>query len=274
MFEWYKDFENLETYKACFGYILYLMNDVCIFEEMQNIAANQKLMNTVNGDIHILQLAEDCYWAIVAFTLAHEIAHAYLATIGKKYTEKHHEKEEIDADMIAYHIVLKIIEEKAANSILEEYTYLAPIMYMDFFELVYYTDRILYKTVFHDAQHPIPKKRKSRLFSIVKNKMHLYDIHTSDGNNLYNCFFKEKTQRIARVLAIQEEVVAYLGGAMVGKTVRALVEGAGREAGAQTARLDNHMTVDFAGNVPEGSFVEARVTGVRGAQLLGQLVED
>lgn len=188
MFEWYKDFENLETYKACFGYILYLMNDVCIFEEMQNIAANQKLMNTVNGDIHILQLAEDCYWAIVAFTLAHEIAHAYLATIGKKYTEKHPEKEEIDADMIAYHIVLKIIEEKAANSILEEYTYLAPIMYMDFFELVYYTDRILYKTVFHDAQHPIPKKRKSRLFSIVKNKMHLYDIHTSDGNNLYNCF--------------------------------------------------------------------------------------
>ena len=32
---------------------------------------------------------------------------------------------------------------------------------------------------------------------------------------------KEKTQRIARVLAIQEQVVAKLGGAMVGKTVRA-----------------------------------------------------
>ena len=83
---------------------------------------------------------------------------------------------------------------------------------------------------------------------------------------------KEKTQRIARVLAIQEEVVARLGGAMVGKTVRALVEGAGREAGTQTARLDNHMTVDFAGNVPEGDFVNVLVTGVRGAQLLGELV--
>ena len=58
---------------------------------------------------------------------------------------------------------------------------------------------------------------------------------------------KEKTQRIARVLAIQEQVVAKLGGAMVGKTVRALVEGPGREEGTLTARLDNNMTVDFAG---------------------------
>ncbi len=83
---------------------------------------------------------------------------------------------------------------------------------------------------------------------------------------------KEKTRRIARVLAIQEQVVAKLGGAMVGKTVRALVEGAGREAGTQTARLDNHMTVDFAGNVAEGSFVDVKITGVRGAQLLGKLI--
>lgn len=85
---------------------------------------------------------------------------------------------------------------------------------------------------------------------------------------------KEKTQRIARVLAIQEKVVAKLGGAMVGKTVRALVEGAGRTAGTQTARLDNHMTVDFAGALPEGSFANVRVTGVRGAQLLGELLKD
>lgn len=188
MFKWYKDFENLETYKACFGYILYLMNDVCIFGEMQDINANQTLMNAVNGDIQILQLAEDCYWTIAAFTLAHEIAHAYLASIGRKYTENHPEKEEYDADMIAYHIVLKIIEEKVANATLEEYTYLAPIMYMDFFDLFYYTDKILYKTVFYDVRHPIPKKRKNRLFSLAKNKMHLYDIRTSDGNNLYNCF--------------------------------------------------------------------------------------
>lgn len=133
MFKWSKDFENLETYGECFKYVLFLMNDVCIFGEMQGMDANYALMDTVNGDIQILQLAEDCYWTIVVFSLAHEIAHAYLAGIGKKYTEQHPEKEEYDADMIAYHIVLKIImEEKGADVVLEEYTYLAPMIYMDF----------------------------------------------------------------------------------------------------------------------------------------------
>ena len=102
MFKWSKDFQNLEVYGECFKYVLFLMNDVCIFGEMQGIDANNALMDTIAGDIQILQLAEDCYWTIVVFSLAHEVAHAYLATIGRKYTEKHIEKEEYDADIIAY----------------------------------------------------------------------------------------------------------------------------------------------------------------------------
>ena len=82
---------------------------------------------------------------------------------------------------------------------------------------------------------------------------------------------KEKAQRIARLLAIQEQTVAKLGEAMLGKTVRALVEGPGREDGALTARLDNNMTVDFAGGAPVGQFADIRVTGVRGAMLTGEL---
>ena len=53
------------------------MNVVCIFGELQDMDANQALMDTLNGDIQILQLAEDCYWTIVAFSLAHEIAHIW-----------------------------------------------------------------------------------------------------------------------------------------------------------------------------------------------------
>lgn len=83
---------------------------------------------------------------------------------------------------------------------------------------------------------------------------------------------EEKTKRIARILSIQDEVVAKLCGAMIGHTVRALVEGDGREAGTRTARLDNNMTVDFAGDSPEGRFVSVRITGVRRAQLTGELV--
>lgn len=187
MFKWSKDFENLETYGECFKYVLFLMNDACIFGEMQGIDANQALMDTVNGDIQILQLAEDCYWTIVVFSLAHEIAHAYLAAIGREYTKEHPEKEEYDADMIAYHIVLKIImEEKGSDAILEDYTYLAPMIYMDFFDLYYYTDRVMYKTVFHDWQHPTPIKRKNRLFAVADNDD--YDFDTVDGNHLYSGF--------------------------------------------------------------------------------------
>ena len=69
---------------------------------------------------------------------------------------------------------------------LEEYTYLAPMMYMDFFDLYYYTDRVLYKTRFYDPQHPLPGERKNRLFAIVNKDE--YDFDTVDGNHLYSGF--------------------------------------------------------------------------------------
>ena len=187
VFKWSKDFDNLEVYGDCFRYVLYLMNEVCILGEMQGEDANRVMLGMVAGDLQILQLAEDCYWTVLVFSLAHEIAHAYLASIGKQYSEKHPEKEEFDADEIAYHIVLKIIMNKDKRSIvLEPYTYLAPMMYMDFFDLVYYTDRILYRTVFHDDTHPSLKKRKNWLFRIAYRDE--YDFDTVDGNHLYKGF--------------------------------------------------------------------------------------
>lgn len=82
---------------------------------------------------------------------------------------------------------------------------------------------------------------------------------------------KEKAARIARLLAIQEEVVAKLGGNMVGKTVRALVEGEGRKKDSLTARLDNNMTVEFMQKATVGEFADICITGVRGAILTGEL---
>ena len=70
--------------------------------------------------------------------------------------------------------------------VLESYTYLAPMMYLDFFDLVYYTDRVLYKTVFHDGTHPSLKKRKNWLFRIAYRDE--YDFDTVDGNHLYKGF--------------------------------------------------------------------------------------
>ena len=187
MFKWSKEFDNLDIYGDCFRYTLFLMNDVCIFGEMQALDANNALLHLLNGDMQIMKLAEDCYWTIVVFSMAHEIAHAYLAHIGKKYSERHLEKEEYDADAIAYDIVLKIImKESNEEPILEKYTYLAPAMYMDFFDLYYYTDRVLYKTMLSDSEHPNPVKRKGKLFAIVDRDE--YDFDTIDGNHLYGGF--------------------------------------------------------------------------------------
>lgn len=202
MFKWSKDFDNLEAYGNCYLYVLFLMNDVSILGEMQGEDANRELLEMVADDLQILQLAEDCYWTVLAFSLAHEAAHAYLANIGKKYTKEHPEKEEFDADEIAYHIVLKIIMDKEARGIvLEPYTYLAPMMYMDFFDMVYYTDRILYKTFFYNDTHPTLKKRKGWLFAIVDRDEYILD--TREGNYLYRGFnevYKEyKIQTILKM---------------------------------------------------------------------------
>lgn len=187
VFKWSKDFKDLEIYGNCFRYLLYLMNDVCIFGEMQGADANREMLEMVAGDLQILQLAEDCYWTVLVFSLAHEIAHAYLLSIGKVYSKQHPEKEEYDADAIAYHIVLKIIMDREENnSILEEYTYLAPMMYMDFFDLIFYTDRVLYKTKIDNKSHPAVKKRKNHLFGIAYQPE--YDFDTVDGNHLYSGF--------------------------------------------------------------------------------------
>lgn len=202
MFKWSKNFDNLEVYGDCYLYVLFLMNDVSILGEMQSEEANRSLLEVVADDLQVLQLAEECYWTVLAFSLAHEVAHAYLASIGRKYTEEHPEKEEFDADEIAYHIVLKIIIDKGARGIvLEPYTYLAPMMYMDFFDMVYYTDRILYKTFFYNSTHPTLKKRKGWLFTIVDRDE--YDFDTREGNILYRGFnevYKEyKSQTIMKM---------------------------------------------------------------------------
>lgn len=187
IFKWSKDFEDLEIYGNCFIYLLYLMNDVCILGKMQGEDANREMLEMVAGDLQILQLAEDCYWTVLVFSLAHEIAHAYLSSIGKVYTKQHPEKEEYDADTIAYHIVLKIIMDKEENNgVLEEYTYLAPMMYMDFFDLIFYTDRVLYKTKIYDLSHPAVKKRKNHMFGIANRSE--YDFDTVEGNHLYSGF--------------------------------------------------------------------------------------
>ena len=82
---------------------------------------------------------------------------------------------------------------------------------------------------------------------------------------------KEKTDRMARLLKTQDEIAMALVKAQVGQTVRVLVEGFGRAEGTLSGRLDNNLTVEFAGDEALlGQYVYVRLTGARATVLLGE----
>ena len=70
------------------------------------------------------------------------------------------------------------------------------------------------------------------------------------------------------------EYVAAATAAMAGRTVRVLVEAAGRNEGTVNGRLDNNLVVEF--KAPEsliGQWADVHITGSRAALLVGELAE-
>ena len=85
---------------------------------------------------------------------------------------------------------------------------------------------------------------------------------------------KEKTDRMTRLLKVQDDIAMALVKAQVGRTVRVLVEGYGRNEGTLSGRLDNNLTVEFkADSALMGSYAMVRLTGARATVLLGELSE-
>lgn len=188
IFKWSKEFDNLEVYSNCFTYLLFIMNDVSILGDIPNEKSNEMLMQIIDGDTQIMNLASLCYWTVVIFSLAHEVAHSYFASIGEKFPNR--KKEEFEADAVAYDIVLKIIidcsRKGEVNRIIEDYAYLSPVMYMQYFNLFYYTDRVLYNRMIMTNTHPLPNERICHLFAIANDDK--YDFDTENGNHLYAGF--------------------------------------------------------------------------------------
>ena len=83
---------------------------------------------------------------------------------------------------------------------------------------------------------------------------------------------KEKTDRMTRLLATQDEIAMALVKAQVGQTVKVLVEGFGRNEGTLSGRLDNNLTVEFTADASlMGSYANVHLTGARATVLLGEL---
>ena len=84
----------------------------------------------------------------------------------------------------------------------------------------------------------------------------------------------EKTDRMTRLLKVQDEIAMALVKAQVGQTVRVLVEGYGRAEGTLSGRLDNNLTVEFAAEPGwMGRYANVHLTGARATVLLGELAD-
>ena len=80
---------------------------------------------------------------------------------------------------------------------------------------------------------------------------------------------------MARMLEVQDGIVAELCEGMLGQCQRVQVEGPGREVGIMTGRLDNNMIVEFPGADESltGTFHTVQINSAKGAVLKGTLKE-
>lgn len=189
-FLWSEFEEDLEVWKYAFSNMLYIFHEQCILGEMVSESALERLLDIVaEMDPHLVNLVTDCYWTILSFAMCHELAHIYFKRCGRDaVTKRQKRQEEFDADRMAYDVVLRMIMKDAQKPekerTLYEYTYLAPMMLMEYFDLFYYTDRVLYKQWIEDGIHPTPIERKNQLFGIVDKPE--YQLNTEEGNALYH----------------------------------------------------------------------------------------
>ena len=83
---------------------------------------------------------------------------------------------------------------------------------------------------------------------------------------------KDKTDRMARLLKLQEEIASRLAKEMVGKTCRVLVEGHSRQEGTLAGRLDNNLLVEFqADDSLIGQYAQVVIEDTRVTILKGKL---
>jgi hypothetical protein len=156
-------------------------------KEEQYYRAMRSLMQGENpqeeNSMEECAIARACADTMQVFHAAHEIARIYRAACGM--TDADEAKEAACADELAYRAVLggfcdgsKKDSDAAASS------YLAPMMYVDYLDLMGYTERILSDEKSYENTHRIAAARKARLMQVLLDKRE--ELDTREGERIYS----------------------------------------------------------------------------------------
>jgi hypothetical protein len=131
-----------------------------------------------NADISEEEHAIACACAdtIQVFHAAHEIARIYRAACG--ITDADEATEAACADELAYRAMLGGFCNGEAASCL------APMMYVDYLDLMGYTERILSDEKGYEKTHRIAAARKARLMQVLLDKRE--ELDTREGEQIYS----------------------------------------------------------------------------------------
>ena len=201
---WAKYFEDESLYGRFFNYLTAVLYATIVDKSTYNIYDGEYIKQEIHQWSSIVNLAVSCQYFCMYFCIAHEVAHKYIAESKNKIGAV---QEEFKADSIAYDIVLRLMIDEENSGIenkdreLFAYCYLAPMMIFDFWDLLFYSNRVISKTyILKDDKHPEIKKRKENLFSIPYTDEYNFD--SSEGNDVYSAFLdvidKYKTELLYR----------------------------------------------------------------------------
>lgn len=214
---WAKYFDDKDKYGKFFNYLTGALYAVIKDKGMYNIYENRYIKDEISQWTSTVNLAVSCQYFCMYFCLAHEIAHGYIKSRAMNLSSK---SEEYKADSIAYEVVLSLMEDEETSNVrvqdreLFEYCYLAPMMLFDMWDLIFYTERVLFQRTIVNDSHPSIKKRKENLFSIPYDD-DKFKFDTEEGNAVYNAFTdvidKYKTELLYRnEHGLIDELIRYI----------------------------------------------------------------
>ena len=198
--------DNKQIKLTCFQNILGIIKDSCLWDcDPIAINAFNIVLEEISTKGNYLSLAGVLVNTSICFVWLHEMAHFYLKhDEGNKSVSL-----ELDADKLAYEILLSIIDKnkrgefdgKAFTSSFQEYAYLSPAMFIGFLQATTLVDKILFNKTIQTSKFEDFIKRKESIIDYIEDSN--VDINTKEGNNLYGAY-EDSLDAFARALVATE----------------------------------------------------------------------